>query len=91
MFYQQSLAMDVESEIARIRERNARVEADKAWETSLTRRAIIALGTYLAAFLLFLVIEAPNPQSAALVPALAFLLSTLTLPFFKDLWLKRKE
>ena len=30
-----------------INERNKRIEADKAWETSLTRRAIIAAFTYL--------------------------------------------
>lgn len=85
------MAMDVESEIRNIQERNARVEADKAWEISNTRRALIAIGTYLASFLLFLMIEAPNPYLAALVPALAFVLSTLTLPILKNIWLKRRE
>lgn len=83
--------MDVESEIRRIQERNARVESDKAWETSFTRRGTIAFGTYLTSFLLFLMIDAPDPHLAALIPALAFLLSTLTLPVFKNLWLRRRK
>ena len=34
------------NDIADIKNRNTRVEVDKAWEQSLTRRRIIALGTY---------------------------------------------
>ncbi len=81
----------LESEIRRIKERNARVEADKAWETSLARRAIIAAGTYAAAALFLLIIGSPNPYLAALVPALGFVLSTLTLPLFKGWWLSRRD
>jgi len=81
--------MDVEAEIKKIKERNARVEADKAWETSFSRRMIIAIGTYLVCALFLLSINAPNPFLAALVPSLGFLLSTLTLPFLKDLWLAK--
>ncbi len=83
--------MDVETELKKIQERNARVEADKAWETSYARRTIITIGTYILSFVLFLVIEAPNPHIAALVPSFAFILSTLTMPFFKSLWLKRRK
>ncbi len=81
--------MDVETELRRIRERNARVEADKAWETSYARRTIITIGTYLLSYILFLVIEAPNPHLAALVPSFAFILSTLSMPFLKKLWVKK--
>jgi len=42
----------------------------------------IAIGAYLQA------INIPNPWTNAVVPAVAFMLSTLTLPFFKKLWLK---
>jgi hypothetical protein len=65
------------------------VEADKAWETSKTRRALIAITTYFLAVLLFILINAPNPWLTALVPAAAYALSTLTLPFVKDWWVKR--
>lgn len=71
-----------------IRERNTRVEADKAWETSKTRRAILALSIYLIAVLLFTTINTPQPWLDALVPTLAFVLSTLSFPFFKEWWLK---
>jgi len=33
-------------EIEKIKGRNRRVEADKAWETSLTRKILIAVLTY---------------------------------------------
>ena len=37
---------DLENEIEKIKERNARVEKDKAWETSWTRRICIMILTY---------------------------------------------
>lgn len=83
--------MEVEAEIKKIKLRNARVEGDKAWETSYFRRFTITTGTYAAAYLLLLVIEAPNPHVAALVPAMGFLLSTLTLPFLKEFWLRGRK
>ncbi len=83
--------MDIEAEIEKIKARNQRVEADKAWETGYFRRFIITIGTYLFSYVLFLLIEAPNPQIAALVPAMGFLLSTLTMPFIKETWLKTRK
>lgn len=71
-----------------IHERNKRVEADKAWETSKTRKIIITVATYLMIVLLLWLINAPKPWFNALVPALAFVLSTLTLPIIKKWWLK---
>jgi hypothetical protein len=82
--------MDVESEIKSIKERNARVEADKAWETSFARRMSIAVGTYAVSAIFLLSINAQNPFLAALVPSVGFLLSTLTLPFLKERWLRRR-
>ena len=72
-----------------IEARNARVEADKAWETSYTRRGLLTLFTYLAVGIYFQAINIPAPWLNAIVPAIAFMLSTLTLPFFKELWLSR--
>ena len=69
-------------------ERNKKVETDKAWEISKTRRGIIAVLSYfIVVFLLFL-IGVPHPWVAALVPAIGFLLSTLTLSICKRWWLK---
>ena len=78
---------NAKTELAEIRERNARVEADKAWETSITRRGIIAVFTYAVVVLFLVLIDAPNPWLNALVPAGAYVLSTLTLPFIKKWWL----
>lgn len=78
----------MKSEIESIKERNQRVEADKAWEISITRRAIIAVMTYIVIVIFLIVIHAPSPWLSALIPTIGFILSTLTLPFFKKIWLK---
>jgi len=78
----------LEKRLIRIEQRNQRVESDKTWETSFTRRAILILFTYLSISLYFQAIKITHPWLNAVVPALAFWLSTLTLPFFKQLWQK---
>lgn len=80
---------DFDKELQKIKERNARVEVDKAWETSIARRGILAVATYFAVLLFLYIIRAPNPELAALVPALAYVLQTLTLPFLKGMWIKK--
>jgi len=79
--------MKVEKEIELIKERNRRVEADKAWETSLSRKIIIAILTYIVIVVFFYFAGLPKPFTNSIVPALAFFVSTLTLPFFKKIWL----
>ena len=78
----------LEKEIREIKARNQRVETDKNWETSFSRRGLLVLFTYLAIGFYLQAIQIPNPWLNAIVPAVAFLLSTLTLPFFKRVWLK---
>lgn len=80
---------NLESKINQILERNARVEADKAWETSWARRAIIAVFTYAIIVLLMVNIRDPNPFFDALVPTCAFVISTAALPFAKNWWLEK--
>ena len=77
----------MKKEIESIKERNKRVEADKAWETSKTRRAIIALMTYFVIVIFLYAIGVPEPWFVALVPTIGYMLSTLTLPFFKKFWI----
>jgi len=79
----------MKEEIESIKERNKRVEADKAWETSKTRRVIIAILTYLIIVIFLFSINAPNPWLSAMVPVLGFILSTLTMPFLKNIWINR--
>ncbi len=78
----------LEERVRKIEERNQRVEADKAWETSYTRRGLLVLFTYLAIGFYLQAIAVPYAWLNAIVPAVAFMLSTLTLPLFKKLWLK---
>lgn len=57
--------------------RNKRVDADKVWEISWTRRAIIALVTYVVAVIFLQRIGIDDAHLNALVPAVGYILSTL--------------
>lgn len=81
----------LEGEIKKIKERNKRVELDKAWETSYVRRTLLAVFTYAAIGFYLSAIGIARPWLNAIIPAFAFMLSTLTLPFFKNWWLKSHE
>ncbi|MDP3901365.1 MAG: hypothetical protein Q8Q37_00100 [bacterium] len=80
-----------EQKIEVIEQRNQKVEADKAWETSWTRRILLTVFTYLAIGVYMWAIDIPKPWLNAVVPAIALMLSTLTMPFFKKIWLKKKN
>ncbi len=77
---------NIKNKIKKIEERNAKVETDKAWETSYSRRILIMIFTYLAIALYLNAINVPDAWLNAIVPAIGFMLSTLTLPFFKEVW-----
>jgi len=79
---------NIEQQLEIIRQRNSRVEADKAWEASLMRIGTICLITYLVAALLLYVIGAHRFFLDALVPSLGFFLSTQSLPPIKRWWIK---
>jgi len=78
----------LEQEITALKERNARVESDKAWETSYARKASIALVTYIIIALFFVFMNFQKPFINALVPMMGFLLSTLSISLLKKLWLR---
>ncbi len=78
---------NLERRIASIEERNKSVESDKSWELSYSRRFLLMLFTYLAVGSYLRAINISRPWLNAIVPSLAFMLSTLTLPFFKKMWL----
>ncbi|MBC8500419.1 MAG: hypothetical protein ISS25_03650 [Nanoarchaeota archaeon] len=80
--------MDVEEEINNIKKRNKRVELDKAWETSWTRRVLIAILTYVVIVIFFFVAGLPKPFVNSIVPTAAFVLSTLSLQYFRKIWVK---
>lgn len=83
--------MNIEKEIELIKERNQRVEADKAWETSIFRTALIAVVTYVVVAVFLYVVGVQNFLLSALVPAIGFYLSTKSLPFVKDWWIKNRR
>lgn len=76
--------------IGRINERNKRVEADKAWETSLTRRLFISGSTYLLIAIFMMALGVEKPFVSAIIPAVAYLISTLTLGVVKSWWLSKR-
>ena len=79
---------DIEKKVLTIEQRNQRVEADKAWETSWTRRIFIMVVTYLIAGVWLVLINDSLPWLKAFVPALGFMLSTVMIPFLKKFWVE---
>lgn len=82
---------DLEKRVAAIEARNKRVEQDKAWETSLLRRSLVAGLTYAVVVLFMISADIEKPFITALVPTIGFLLSTMTVSFVKDRWLKNQR
>ncbi|MFZ2025295.1 MAG: hypothetical protein WAV51_03370 [Microgenomates group bacterium] len=81
---------ELEKRIGAIEKRNNRVEWDKRWETSWVRRIAVIMFTYVAIGLYLQIIHVANPWLNALVPAVGFFLSTLTLSVVKQYWMKGK-
>jgi hypothetical protein len=79
---------DLEKRIHIIEQRNRSVELNKSWEQSFTRRILIFAFTYLAIALYLKFVVGINPWINAIVPSIGFVLSTLTLPWFKRQWAK---
>lgn len=80
--------MDIEKEIKKIQERNQRVEADKKWEVCLVRRFSITMLTYIFATIWLVSIGNVHPFLNAVIPAVGYFLSTLTLTVIKSWWQK---
>lgn len=78
----------IEERLALIEARSRKVEADKAWETSWVRRLSIMVLTYLIIVMYLYFVVHINPWINALVPVIGFFLSTLTVQYIKNLWLK---
>ncbi|MEK7584799.1 MAG: hypothetical protein AAB490_06160 [Patescibacteria group bacterium] len=78
----------IEQELRSIRDRNQRVEADKAWETSTTRVIAITSVTYIVAGFVLYLIGIAKPFLAALIPAIGYYLSVQSLPMLKRSWVR---
>ena len=77
-----------EEEIGALKERNKRVELDKAWEVSWTRRFFVIILTYIIASLWLFVINENHIFVKAMVPVLGYILSTFSIPQLKRVWIK---
>jgi hypothetical protein len=81
--------LSVEERVARLEARNQRVEANKAWETSWTRRLTIMVLTYITVvFYLHFVIHI-DPWVNALVPVIGYFFSTLTISRLKKRFINK--
>ena len=67
---------DLEKEINMLKERNKRVEKDKDWETSSTRRGLLVIFTYLAIGFYLNAIQIENPWLNAIVPNWLFTINS---------------
>ena len=81
--------MNIEDRIKKIEERNKRVELDKAWETSWTRKICIIILTYIIVVIYSILIREYNyVLLTSLVPVIGFTLSTLSLKAARKVWEK---
>lgn len=81
----------LEKEIEALKERNARVEAEKAWERSGWRIGSLTLITYAIALAVLYAIGNTSPFRNALIPAIGFFLSVQTLPFLRAFWMRNRK
>jgi preprotein translocase subunit SecF len=81
----------IKKDIEDIKERNKRVEMEKAWETSLFRKVIIALFTYIVIVIFLIFANFYRPFLNAIVPTIGFVLSTLSVSYFKKIWIKKNN
>ena len=81
---------NLEIEIEKIKEWNKRVELDKRWETSFTRRICIMILTYIVVVIYSYIIKnTDNIFLSSLVPVIGFTLSTLSLKCIRYFWEKK--
>lgn len=77
---------ELENEIIKIKERNRKVELDKAWETSWTRKICICILTYIVVLIYSsLINKINNIWLSSLVPVIGFTLSTFSLKLIRNI------
>ena len=83
---------ELKMEIEKIKERNKKVEVDKAWETSFVRRLCICILTYIVVVVYSIITKnVTNIWISSLVPVIGFTLSTLSLKVVRKMWEKGKK
>lgn len=78
---------DLEKRIEAIEIRNKKVELDKAWEISWTRKMCIIVLTYIIVIgYSYIVRNYDNILLSSLVPVIGFTLSTLSIKLIRKIW-----
>ena len=78
---------ELEKRIKKIEERNKKVELDKSWETSWTRKICIMILTYIVVITYsYIVRNYDNILLSSFVPVIGFTLSTLSLKIVRKIW-----
>ena len=81
---------ELKKELEEIKLRNKRVELDKKWETSYTRKICICVLTYIVVLIYSnMVNKSNNIFLSSLVPVIGFFLSTLSLRLVRKIWEKK--
>ncbi len=82
--------MNLEKRIKDIEGRNKRVELDKYWETSWTRKICIMILTYIVVIIYSYITRTFTCiLLTSLVPVIGFTLSTLSLKVIRKSWEKK--
>lgn len=85
----EEILMELEERVKKIEERNKRVELDKLWETSWTRKIFIMILTYIIVIIYsYLIRKYDDILLTSLVPVIGFTLSTLSLKAIRKIWEK---
>ncbi|HCC06175.1 TPA: hypothetical protein DEP94_02370 [Candidatus Nomurabacteria bacterium] len=85
----ESQIKQIQEDLEIIKNRNKKVEQNKAWETSFFRKISIIVITYIVASLVMYFIGVPNFLLNALIPTIGFFLSTLSFSFLKNWWIEK--
>lgn len=79
----------IEKEILELKQRNSKVEAEKAWEVSSSRKVALIILTYILTSVVFYFIGVEEYLLNALIPTLGYFVSTWSINLFKNYWLNK--
>ncbi len=79
----------LQKEIERLKLRNKKVEADKAWEVSIERKVFIIISTYIIITIVMYLLKMDKPFINAIIPTCWYILSTISIKTWKKYFLKR--
>lgn len=77
----------LEKEIEKLKERNKKVEIEKAWETSFQRKISIVVVTYIFMIIVMYFLEIENIFISAIIPTLWYFLSTTSILVVKNIYI----